>query len=91
MVGHLIAVGPLPPGAPATAVQDAQVWAHVHAMGPPPDIGAQLPDESVAALGPEVSFTHTFPLPGRYQLWVQVQRHYALVTVPVVLDVGAPR
>lgn len=91
MVGHLIAVGPLPPDAPATAVQDAQVWAHVHAMGPRPDIGAQPPDESVADLGPEVSFTHTFALPGRYQLWMQVQRNYALITVPVVLEVGAPR
>lgn len=42
---------------------------------------------TVAAYGPAVSFTHTFPLPGRYQVWVQAQRHYTLLTVPVLLDI----
>jgi hypothetical protein len=91
MVGHLIAVGPLPPGDPATAAQKAPVWAHVHAMPPPPPAGAERPDESVAAYGPDVSFTHTFPLPGRYQIWAQAQRGYDLMTVPVAVDVGARR
>jgi hypothetical protein len=91
MVGHLIAIGPLPPGDLAKAAQKAPVWAHVHAMSAPPPAGAERPDESVAAYGPGVSFTHTFPLPGRYQIWAQAQRGYALMTAPVALDVGARR
>jgi hypothetical protein len=47
------------------------------------------PDESVAAFGPDVGFTYTFPLPGRYLAWVQVERDYAIVTVPMVIDVPA--
>jgi hypothetical protein len=34
-------------------------------------------------------FTYTFPLPGRYLAWVQVERDYAIVTVPMVVDVPA--
>lgn len=85
MVGHLIAVGPLPYGS-TTAVERAPVLAHVHAMTPRTP-RAERPDETVAAYGPAASFTHTFPLPGRYQVWVQAQRHYTLLTVPVLLDI----
>jgi hypothetical protein len=91
MVGHLIVVGPLPDGEPVgDAAQRAPVWAHAHAMVPiTPGASGGQPDETVAAYGPGVTFTHTFPLPGRYRLWVQNQRDYALVTTPVLLDVGA--
>lgn len=94
MVGHLIAVGPLPEDGAASpaAVERAPVWAHAHAM-PPQASGTAAPlrpDESVAAFGPEVTFTHTFPLPGRYRVWVQAQRDYTLLTAPVRLDVAAP-
>jgi hypothetical protein len=59
-------------------------------MAPQPGgAAAGRPDETVAAYGPEASFTHTFPLPGRYQVWVQAQRSYTLLTVPVLLDVAA--
>ncbi|MER7212645.1 hypothetical protein ABT340_36780 [Streptosporangium sp. NPDC000239] len=90
MVGHLIVVGPLPDSTPVgAAAQTAPVWGHVHAMAPRPRGAASRPDETVAMFGPEVRFTHTFPEPGRYRLWAQVERGYALVTVPAVLDVTA--
>ncbi|WP_433755232.1 hypothetical protein [Nocardia sp. CA-135398] len=59
------------------------------AMLMPPANGESAPDETVAAYGPEVPFTYTFPLPGRYRLWIQVERRYTVLTVPVVLDVAA--
>ncbi|MFI6996885.1 hypothetical protein [Nocardia sp. NPDC050175] len=58
----------------------------------PPVNGESPPDETVAAFGPDVPFTFTFPVAGRYRLWIQVERNYTLLTVPVVLDVaGAQR
>ncbi|WP_280384106.1 hypothetical protein [Nocardia wallacei] len=90
MAGHLIAVGPLPDGPPAgTAATTAPVWAHAHAMPPMLGPGAQAPDETVAAYGPDVAFTYTFPLPGRYLVWAQAERGYAVLTVPAVIDVKA--
>ncbi|MFD2417660.1 hypothetical protein [Amycolatopsis pigmentata] len=89
MLGHLIAVGPLPGDADlGTAALAAPVWAHAHAMFPatPGAVGGQ-PDETVAAYGPDVSFTYTFPLPGRYRLWIQAERGYAVLTVPVTVEV----
>lgn len=92
MAGHLIAVGPLPPGDSAAATERAPVWAHVHAMPAGRSAaGVERPDETVAAYGPEVSFTHSFPIPGRYQVWVQAQRGYTLLTVPYTLDIAAGR
>jgi hypothetical protein len=58
-------------------------------VGMPPVNGDSAPDETVAAYGPDVPFTFTFPVAGRYRLWVQVERDYAVLTVPVVLDVAA--
>ncbi|MFI6772498.1 hypothetical protein [Nocardia sp. NPDC050412] len=55
----------------------------------PPANGESAPDETVAAYGPDVPFTYTFPLAGRYRLWIQVERRYTVLTVPVVLDVAA--
>ncbi|MEV5833263.1 hypothetical protein [Nocardia sp. NPDC052112] len=55
----------------------------------PPANGESAPDETVAAYGPDVPFTYTFPLAGRYRLWIQVERRYAVLTVPVVVDVAA--
>ncbi|WP_189210612.1 hypothetical protein [Actinokineospora fastidiosa] len=75
MAGHLIIVGPL-----STSAADAPVWAHVHAMIP---ASMGRPDETVASFGPEVSFAYRFPLPGRYRLWVQAERDYRVLTVPV--------
>ncbi|WP_218025097.1 hypothetical protein [Nocardia jejuensis] len=94
MLGHLIAVGPLPDTAPTgTAASTAPVWAHAHAMLPARAVGAQAPDETVAAYGPDIAFTFTFPLPGRYLVWAQAERGYTVLTLPATLDVraAAPR
>lgn len=91
MLGHLIVVGPFPaaPTDPDAALT-APVWAHVHAMLPlPPGASAIVPDETVAAFGPDVRFTFTFPLPGRYRFWVQSERNFHVLTVPGVVDVPA--
>ena len=52
--------------------------------------GDSAPDETVAAYGPAVPFTFTFPGPGEYRVWIQVERNYTVLTIPVVLDVAAP-
>jgi hypothetical protein len=49
--------------------------------------GDSAPDETVAGYGPDVPFTFTFPVAGQYRLWVQVERDYTLLTIPVVIDV----
>jgi hypothetical protein len=51
--------------------------------------GDSPPDETVAAYGPDVPFTFTFPIAGQYRLWIQAERQNTLLTVPVVLDVAA--
>ncbi|MEU6408336.1 hypothetical protein [Microbispora sp. NPDC046933] len=79
MVGHMIVAGPV-----TAEVADAPIWAHVHAMVP---VRQDQPDESVAAYGPDVPFTYTFPLPGRYLVWVQAERGYAVRTVSTTVNV----
>jgi hypothetical protein len=59
-------------------------------VGMTPVNGDSAPDETVAAYGPDVPFTYTFPTPGRYRLWSQVELRYAVLTVPLVIDVAAP-
>ncbi|MTE17161.1 hypothetical protein GLP40_31040 [Nocardia sp. CT2-14] len=90
MLGHLIAVGPLPDGVPAgTSAATVPIWAHAHAMAPTPAVGAQPPDETVAAYGPNMAFTFTFPQPGRYLVWAQAERGYSVMTIPTTVDVRA--
>ncbi|RDI24705.1 hypothetical protein [Lentzea flaviverrucosa] len=84
MLGHMIVVGPVTDDA-----VNAPIWAHVHSMLPPTPGMPDKPDESVAAYGPDVPFTYSFPLPGRYLVWIQVERDYSVVTVPKVVDVPA--
>ena len=84
MLGHMIVVGPV-----ADGTANAPIWAHVHSMIPPAPGMPDRPDESVAAYGPDVPFTYSFPLPGRYLVWIQVERDYSVVTVPTVVDVPA--
>jgi hypothetical protein len=58
-------------------------------IGVAPVNGYSPPDETVAAYGPDVPFTFTFPIAGQYRLWIQVERNYTVLTVPVVVDVAA--
>jgi hypothetical protein len=86
MLGHMIVVGPVDD---LRSPERAPIWAHVHAMIPQTPGFPDKPDESVAAFGPDVRFTYTFPLPGRYLAWIQAERDYAVITVPTVIDVPA--
>ncbi|WP_290057505.1 hypothetical protein [Amycolatopsis solani] len=86
MLGHLIITGPFT-GAAGEGAAKAPTWAHVHAMIPPVAGQADRPDETVAAYGPDVSFTYTFAAPGRYRIWLQAERGYRVLTVPAVVDV----
>jgi len=92
MVGHMMVVGPLPDGPDVGKhALTAPIWSHAHAMVPP-TIGAAggQPDESVARYGPEIDFTYSFALPGRYRVWVQAERDYAILTAPTEIEVRRP-
>ncbi len=86
MLGHLIIAGPIT-GPVGESAAKAPTWAHVHAMVPPVAGQRDRPDETVAAYGPDVSFTYTFARPGRYRIWLQAERGYRVLTVPAVVDV----
>ncbi|MGW6932707.1 hypothetical protein ACWGE0_21810 [Lentzea sp. NPDC054927] len=86
MLGHMIVVGPV-----TESPVSAPIWAHVHSMIPPTPGMPDKPDESVAAYGPDVPFVYSFPLPGKYFVWIQVERDYRVVTVPTVVDVPAAK
>ncbi|MDD7932169.1 hypothetical protein [Actinomycetospora straminea] len=81
MAAHLMLLGPGVAGAPDPG-DPASAFGHVHDMGPATTAGP------AGTYGPEVAFDHTFPRPGRHQLWVQVQRDWRIVTVPVTVDVA---
>ncbi|MDV3129821.1 hypothetical protein M1247_33290 [Mycobacterium sp. 21AC1] len=89
MVGHMMVIGPLPDTADiGESALTAPVWSHAHAMVPPaPGAAGGQPDESVARYGPEIDFTYTFALPGRYKVWVQTERDYAILTAPTEVEV----
>ncbi|WP_326567878.1 hypothetical protein VSH64_39660 [Amycolatopsis rhabdoformis] len=90
MLGHLVVVGPLPSDADVgAAAATAPTWAHAHAMPPYVPGLTGVPDETVNAYGPDVPFTYTFATPGRYRLWLQAERGWSVLTVPVALDVPA--
>lgn len=92
MAGHMMVVGPLPGGPDiGKHALTAPVWSHAHAMVPPaPGAAGGQPDESVARYGPEVDFTYSFALPGRYKVWVQTERDYAILTAGTEVEVGQP-
>ena len=92
MVGHMIVVGPLPDGPDiGEHALTAPVWSHAHAMVPPaPGAAGGQPDESVARYGPDIEFTYSFALAGRYKVWVQTERDYAILTAPTDIEVREP-
>ena len=51
--------------------------------------GVPIPDETVASYGPVLRFLFTFPVPGRYSVWIQYERNFTIYTVPVTLRVGS--
>jgi hypothetical protein len=79
------------PGMPMAGMSGpANVDAAMSGMiGVAPVNGDSPPDETVAAYGPDVPFTFTFPIAGQYRLWIQAERQNTILTVPVVLDVTA--
>lgn len=94
MTGHMMVIGPLPTE-PDTGTEvgeralAAPIWSHAHAMVPPaPGAAGGQPDESVARYGPEIDFTYTFARPGRYKVWVQAERDYAILTAPTEVEVA---
>lgn len=44
-------------------------------------------DGTIAAYGPVLRFTFSFPRPGRYFAWLQYAKDFQIVTVPYVIDV----
>ncbi|RDI64608.1 hypothetical protein DFR76_108441 [Nocardia pseudobrasiliensis] len=91
--GHAHSMGgaaPMPGGHDMAGMHDMPGMAG-HASGGamlmPPVNGDSAPDETVAAYGPDVPFTYTFPEPGRYRVWIQAERNYTVLTVPIVLEV----
>ncbi|GAA3113865.1 hypothetical protein [Streptosporangium carneum] len=90
MIGHLIVIGPFDGSREVgLASMRAPTWAHAHAMPLMSNAAQSPPDETVAAFGPDLDFTHTFTAPGRYRLWLQAERDYTLLTIPFTLDVPA--
>lgn len=71
MAGHLI-----------TRDRDGTFLGHVHESSM-----ASASDGTVAAHGPKLRFTTSFPRPGRYFAWVQHVRNFEIVTVPHVIEV----
>jgi len=73
MGGHLIARN-----------ADTMTFAHMHAFGP---MVSNLLTASGVIYGPDIRFVHTFPRPGRYQLWGQFKHAGEIVTVPLTIEV----
>ena len=78
MAGHLMLLGPGLRGVPDPG-DPGSAFGHVHDTSPAGPAGTY---------GPQVGFDHTFPRAGRYALWVQVQRDWQIVTVPVTVEVA---
>jgi Cu+-exporting ATPase len=72
-------------------VLDAQArnFAHVHAVaGDMPPTGMETMDQAPPArFGPTLAFSHTFPAPGLYKVWVQFARAGQVHTVAWVVPV----
>ncbi|MFI5777074.1 hypothetical protein [Nocardia sp. NPDC051570] len=92
--GHAHSMGGMPPmpgGHDMAAMGDMPGMSGHSSEGAmlmPPVNGDSAPDETVAAYGPDVPFTYTFPAPGHYRVWIQAERNYTVLTVPIVLEVS---
>jgi hypothetical protein len=72
MAGHLI-----------TRSRDGDYLGHVHEQ----TSMSSTSDGTVAAYGPVLRFTVSFPKPGRFFAWLQYAKDFQIVTVPYVIDV----
>ena len=92
MAGHMMVVGPLPDTPDVgKAALGAPIWSHAHAMVPAtPGRGRRATRRIGGPLRTRVDFTYTFALPGRYKLWVQAERDYAILTAPTEVEVPQP-
>ncbi len=80
----------------AVVSEDTASFAHTHGEAVESEGGAEPAaghddgaDEHAEAttFGPTLTVTHTFPEAGLYKLWVQVNHHGEVVTVPFVVNV----
>ncbi|MDF2977668.1 MAG: hypothetical protein K0S40_2396, partial [Actinomycetospora sp.] len=78
MGAHLVLLGPGVGGGP-DPTDPASAFGHGHDTTPPGPAGTY---------GPQVAFDHTFARDGRHALWIQVQRDWRIVTIPVTVDVA---
>jgi hypothetical protein len=76
--------GPVVPDATEGHASDG----HAAGMVMPPTNGDSPPDETVAAFGPVIPYTFSFGEPGLYLLWVQFERDYTVVTVPLQVQIS---
>ncbi|WP_433786156.1 hypothetical protein ACQPX6_05945 [Actinomycetospora sp. CA-101289] len=78
MGAHLVQLGPGVGGGP-DPVDPASAFGHGHDTTPAGPAGTY---------GPQVAFDQTFTRAGRHALWIQVQRDWRIVTIPVTVDVA---
>ncbi len=75
----------------AIVSEDTEDFAHVHGEAGEADEGHEgmgsMGHSPPSAFGPQVSFRHTFPHPGRYKIWGQFSREGRVITVPYVVEV----
>jgi hypothetical protein len=64
--------------------EDRARFVHSHPLESP-----AVPGQTPRA-GPRVSFTASFPAPGRYKAWGQFQHHGKVLTFPFTFDVAPP-
>ncbi len=71
--------------------EDLGTFIHAHPLDAMPTSGAHVHCAAMAANAPapsEVSTSVNLPKPGRYKLWVQVQRRGEVITMPFTLTVA---
>jgi Cu+-exporting ATPase len=75
----------------AIVSEDTEDFAHVHGEAGEADEGHEgmesMGHSPPSAFGPQVSFHHTFPHPGRYKIWGQFSHEGRVITVPYVVEV----
>jgi hypothetical protein len=84
---HAHSMGDLDPAMPGMTGMTGAGPSMAGMTGLMPVNGDSAPDETVAAYGPTLTFTFTFPQPGHYRVWFQAERHYQILTMPADLTI----